>query len=104
MILHNVFFSIVDNSDAACRALLDYCLDFPREISDIAYHTAGLLCREVDRPVSDRDFDVHLLVVLKDLAALDRYAAAPSHTAFVEKHKANWARIRVFDSTAPDGP
>ena len=42
-----------------------------------------------------------LLVVLLQLAlytADDRYQAAARHQQFIEENKANWLKVRVFDS------
>lgn len=98
MIAHNVYFTLNNASTEAKQTMIADCKAFVTEIPDIVFSAAGDLVEDMNRPVNDRDFDVHLLVVLKDRAALDVYAVASSHVAFIEKHKANWKQIRVFDS------
>ena len=48
--------------------------------------------------VNDRDFDVALHVVFDTPANQDIYQTAPMHLKFIEEEKANWAKVRVFDS------
>jgi hypothetical protein len=50
------------------------------------------------RDVTDRSFDVALTIVFKDGAAHDAYQVDPIHLAFVERNKASWTRVQVFDS------
>jgi len=50
------------------------------------------------RPVNDQDFDVALHLVFANRADHDMYQDAPRHLKFVEENKADWAKVRVFDS------
>ncbi len=95
---HNVFFSLRDNSPAAIAAMVADCHKYlsrhPGEVSFAAGTLSG-----VDRPVSDRDYDVALHIVFADRAAHDAYAVAPRHQEFIAVNQANWTKVRVFDST-----
>ena len=97
MIAHSVYFTLNDNDPAAVRAMIEDCHRDLALLPGIVFYASGT-CSDVDRPVSDTDYDVALHVVLEDRAALDAYMTAPKHNEFIEKHKPNWKNIRVFDS------
>jgi hypothetical protein len=100
MIVHNVFFTLKDNSPAARQDLVDACKKYlsAAQHPGIVYFAAGTLAGDLDRPVNDRDFDVGLHIVFKDRASHDKYQAAAPHLKFIEENKANWKKVRVFDS------
>ena len=50
------------------------------------------------REVTDRSFDVALTIVFRDGPAHDAYQVDPVHLAFVERNKAAWTRVQIFDS------
>jgi len=97
VLAHNVFFSLNDRSAAAVAALVEECHKFLSDHPGIVFYAAGTVS-DVDRPVSDRDYDVALHVVFTDRAAHDAYQAAPAHQEFIARNKANWKKVRVFDS------
>lgn len=97
MLAHNVFFTLTDNSPAAKRALVEDGHKYLAPIPGIVFYAAGTLS-DVDRPVNDRGFDVALHVVFKNKDALMKYLVHPRHLEYVEKHKPNWKKVRVFDS------
>ena len=102
MIAHNVYFTLDDNSPAAVKAMIEDCHRCLAHLPGIVFYAAGT-CSDVDRPVSDRDYDVALQVVFQDRAALDAYSTNPTHVAFMDKHGANWKGVRVFDSCVSSG-
>ena len=59
---------------------------------------AGVESKEIAGPFNDHDWDVALHIVFKDKASHDQYVEAPRHKEFVEGHKAEWKKVRVFDS------
>ena len=97
MIAHNVYFVLNDNSSAAVQAMVADCHQYLARLPGIVFYAAGT-CSDVDRSVSDRDYDVALHVILQDRASLDAYMTAPKHVEFMEKHGDNWKDVRVFDS------
>ena len=103
MLAHNVFFSLHDNSPAAIASLVADCHKYLSRHPGEVFYAAGTLS-DVDRPVSDRDYDVALHVVFTDRAALDAYAVAPRHQEFIAANKANWKKVRVFDSVVSGPP
>ena len=103
MLAHNVYFSLKDSGPAATKQIVDDCHKYLAPQPGIVFYAAGTLSA-LDRPVNDRDYDVALHVVFKDRAALDAYLVAPKHLEFVAKHKANWEKVRVFDSDVTGAP
>jgi hypothetical protein len=97
MFAHNVFFSLNDASPSAIQALVHDCHKYLSDHQGVVFYAAGTLS-DIDRPVSDRDYDVALHVVFTDRADHDAYQAAPGHQEFIARNKANWKKVRVFDS------
>ena len=64
----------------------------------MVFFAAGTVSPGHDRPVNVHDFDVSLHVIFDSVAAQDAYQAAPDHLTFIERNKANWKQVRVFDS------
>lgn len=98
MVVHNVFFSLHDNSPAACQKLVESCRKYLAGHPGVAYFSAGLLSPTLARPVNDREFDVALHVVFRSMADHDAYQKAPRHLQFMEENKPTWKKVRVFDS------
>jgi hypothetical protein len=97
-VAHSVYFSLQDNSEEAKEKLVaaakKYLCDHPGTV----FFAVGVLVPELDRPVNDRDFDVALHVVFTNKTAHDQYQKAEKHLSFIAKNKANWKKVRVFDS------
>jgi len=103
MIAHNVYFILNDNSDATIQAMVEDCHRYLAHLPGVVFYAAGT-CSDVERSVSDREYDVALHVVVKDRASLDAYMTAPKHVEFMNKHGGNWKDIRVFDSCVSSSP
>lgn len=97
-LVHNVFFTLRDDTDEARGALVEACYSSLSELPGISYFSAGVRDEGIDGSANDRDFDVSLTVVFEDRAAHDRYLVDPAHVAFVEAQRSNWQVVRVFDS------
>jgi hypothetical protein len=95
---HSVYFSLNDNSDDAKQELVAACKTYLSAHPGTVFFAAGVLAKECDRPVNDRDFDVALQVVFKAKAAHDEYQKAEQHLKFIKENRANWKKVRVFDS------
>ena len=98
MLVHNVYFTLHDAStkEAMVAACKKYLTNHPGTV----FFACGTLAQELDRPVNDRDFDVGLHIVFQTQADHDAYQVAPRHDQFIAENKANWRKVRVFDSTA----
>jgi hypothetical protein len=99
MIVHNVYFSLNQNSPAARQKLVEDCYKYLTGHPGVVYFSAGILCDELARPVNDREFDVGLHVVFRTLADHDAYQQHPRHLQFIEENKPAWKKVRVFDSS-----
>lgn len=104
LLVHNVYFSLKDKSSAAVQALLAACQRYLTGHEGTVFFACGTLS-DLARPVNDREFEVALHVIFKDRAAHDRYQTDERHLKFIAENKANWDKVRVFDSDAsgPEG-
>ena len=98
LLAHNVFFTLTDNSPAAVQCLIDACKKYLTVQPGIVYFACGKLEPELAREVNDRGFDVGLHVVFASRAAHDAYQEDASHERFIAENKANWKKVRVFDT------
>ncbi len=95
---HNVYFSLSDASPSAQERLVAACQKYLKNHQGVVFFAAGTLAQEFTREVNDRDFHVGLHVVFATKADHDRYQVHPEHLKFIDEQKANWAKVRVFDS------
>ncbi|MBI3406731.1 MAG: Dabb family protein [Planctomycetes bacterium] len=98
MIGHMVYFTLKDNSDAAKKKLVDACKKHLSKHDGEVFFGAGTLATELKREVNDRDWDVALQIVFKDMTAQNKYQDHPRHKQFIEENRDNWTKVRVFDS------
>lgn len=98
MLSHDVYFSLNDNSAQAKESLVAACKKYLSGHPGTIWFAAGPLAEEMRRDVNDREFDVALHLVFKNKAAHDQYSRAERHMKFIEETKANWKKVRVFDS------
>lgn len=97
-IAHMVYFSLHDSSPEKVTELVDQCHKYLNDHPGLEYFAAGVLNRDLARPVNDHNFDVSLHTVFADRAAHDAYQVDPRHVEFIANNKANWKTVRVFDS------
>jgi hypothetical protein len=103
LLAHNVYFTLKDNTDAAKKAVVDDCHKLLSPLPGILFYAAGTVS-DVERDVIDKDYDVALHCVFESKAAMEKYLVEPKHLEFVAKHKANWKKVRVFDSYVGGAP
>ncbi len=99
---HNVYFSLNDTSSEKIGLMIADAHKYLAPINGIVSFACGVVEDSLDRPISDRDWDVGLHVLFTDLAAHDAYQIDPLHDQFVARNKENWARVRVFDTATRD--
>ncbi|MBC8404879.1 MAG: Dabb family protein [Planctomycetes bacterium] len=97
MLAHNVYFTLNDNSDEACQALIDSCYKHLFAEPGVRFGTVGLRTPSLCRPVNDADFEVALLLLFESLEDHDRYQTCENHLAFIAENQANFKAVRVFD-------
>lgn len=98
LLVHNVYFSLKDNSADAKNKLVDACKKYLTKHPGEVHFGAGTRAEDLNREVNDRDFDVSLHIVFQDKEAHDKYATAERHLKFIDENKDNWKKVRVFDS------
>lgn len=97
-IAHMVYFSLVDNTPAQVDHLIAQCIQYLDGHPGLEYFAVGRLNQELQRDVNDREFEVSLHTVFADRAAHDAYQTDSRHQEFIDNNRANWKRVRVFDS------
>ena len=95
---HNVFFTLKDASDTAVETLIEDCYTYLKDLPGIVNFSAGRLVSEHNRDVNDTDYHVGLHVVFTNKSYHDQYQVAEKHNIFLDRNKANWAKVRVFDT------
>lgn len=98
MLAHIVYFTLKDPGPSSIDALVRECREYLGGEPGEVFFAVGTLCKELDRPVNDRDFHVALHVVFDSKEAQDAYQVAPRHLEFIRRNKESWAKVRVFDS------
>jgi hypothetical protein len=98
MLVHNVFFSLKDHSEASKKKLIEACKKYLASHAGVVYFACGTLAEDLKRSVNDRDFDVGLHMVFANKAHHDNYQEAPAHLQFIAESKDKWEKVRVFDS------
>jgi hypothetical protein len=98
MLVHTVFFWLKKSAPKAARAkLLKDCRTYLKTPS-VRHLWVGAPARTPDRPVIDATYDVAITAVFDDLAAHDAYQEDPQHLKFIERNKAHWQRVVVYDA------
>ena len=98
MFAHNVYFTLNDASQEQTDTLVAECHRYLKDHPGVVFFAAGTVSQAHDREVNVRDFDVSLHVIFDSVDNQDAYQEAPDHLTFIERNKANWKQVRVFDS------
>ena len=96
---HNVFFTLNDAAPAKCGSLVLDCYEYLKETAGAVAFSSGTRAVGCERDVNDVQWDVSLHMVFADRKTHDAYQTAPRHMEFVTRNKANWKKVRVFDTT-----
>ncbi|MEM6978410.1 MAG: Dabb family protein [Planctomycetota bacterium] len=94
---HQVFFTLTERTDEAIESLVNDCGEYLAGHDGLVSFEVGRREPRYTRPVN-ADFDVALHTVFEDQASHDKYQVSDRHLAFIEKNKATWATVQVFDS------
>ncbi|MGL4464413.1 MAG: Dabb family protein [Planctomycetia bacterium] len=97
-LVHNVYFTTVDDSPETVAKLVDTCNKHLAGIPGIVSFSAGPRAADLKREVNDVDFNVGLHVVFENRAAHDVYQDHADHLKFIEAGKPLWKKVRVFDA------
>jgi len=82
----------------AKKKFLDSCDKLLSGHDGTVFYSAGVVAESFKGEANDREWDIALHLVFTDKAAHDKYQDHPEHLKFIEENKANWAKVRVFDS------
>jgi hypothetical protein len=97
MFVHTVYFWIKPDAptDAANQLERD-CKELLSKIPTVRHLWAGKAVSS-PRPVVDSSYAVGLTTVFDDAAGHDVYQTHELHLKFIERNKANWSRVQVYD-------
>jgi hypothetical protein len=97
-LVHAVFFTMKPDAPAgAAASLVADGYQLLARIPTVRRIESGLRDPRFDREYNDQEFTVGLVVYFDDKEGHDVYQDHPLHIEYVEKHKANWAGVRVYD-------
>ena len=97
MFVHAVYFWLNgDKPDVSRQQLIADCSTYLAKIPSVRHLWAGRPAM-TPRPVVDNSYDVGLCVVLEDAAAHEVYQVHEKHKQFIERNKAHWVRVQVYD-------
>ena len=100
LVVHNVYFLLLDRTAGAKQRLIAACRHHLPGHEGIVFFGCGVLAESLARDVNDRDWDVGLHIIFRDLAAHDVYQESGPHQQFIAENRATWKQVRVFDSLA----
>jgi hypothetical protein len=97
MLVHTVFFWLNEGTpDAAVQQLVQDCRTLLKEVPTVRQLWAGPPAG-TPREVVDNSYGVGLTVLFEDRAGHDVYQDHPLHLQFIERNKAYWRRVQVYD-------
>lgn len=97
MFVHTVYFWVKDGTPAeAVEQLVGDCRELLGKIPTVRQLWAGRPAM-TPREVVDNSYAVGLTVVLDDVAGHDAYQVHELHKVFIERNRAWWARVQIYD-------
>lgn len=97
MLIHHVYFWLKPDAPAeAGESLLADCRHLLAEVPGVAELRAGTPAM-TKRDVVDNSYAVGLSVAFATVAAHDAYQDHPKHLEFIDRNKAHWAKVLVYD-------
>lgn len=102
MLIHNVYFSLNDSSQAASDRLVHACQTLLSGHEGVKFFAVSVLANEFARDVNVRDYHVALHLVFADKEAHDKYQVSETHQQFIAENRDNWKLVRIFDSYTVD--
>ena len=98
MLVHAVYFWLKPELSAEQRADFRRGVETLGGIKGVESVYIGAPAATERRPVIDTSYSVSLVVLCKNVAAHDAYQVDPIHLKFVERYKAFWTRVQIYDS------
>lgn len=97
MLVHAVYFWLLPALDHSARAAFRADLEALLAIPEVRFGHVGTPAATTARPVIDPTYDLGLVVAFDDLAGHDAYQVHELHARFLERHAAEWAKVRIYD-------
>ncbi|MBI2823542.1 MAG: Dabb family protein [Planctomycetia bacterium] len=98
LLAHNVYFTLNDATPEARQKLVDACKKYLSHHKGTVFFACGTLCDEIKGNFNDRDYDVALVMVFADRAALANYARSADHQTFIAEVSGSLKGVRIFDA------
>ncbi|HWE00819.1 MAG TPA: Dabb family protein [Tepidisphaeraceae bacterium] len=99
MVIHTVYFWLNEDAPAAeAEKLAQSCRSLLGKIPVVRHLWAGGPADTPRRDIIDSSYAVGLTVVLDDAGkSHDVYQEHPLHKEFIERHKAHWKKVQIYD-------
>jgi tetratricopeptide (TPR) repeat protein len=98
MVAHDIYISLKDNSPEARKNFVSDVKKLLPEYEGVAFWSVGSLAESIKRDYSDRNFDVAIHLVFKDMDAYEKYIASKARQDWVSERQSGWKQVRTFDS------
>jgi len=99
--VHVVLFTMKPGTpDDAIDAQVNDAYDMLAQVPTVRHIQSGRREHALQRDVNNQEFEIGLAVHFDDKAGHDIYNTHETHVAYVEKHRANWAKVEVSDFVA----
>jgi hypothetical protein len=97
MFVHTVYFWLNEGTPETAREqLIQDCRTLLPQVPSVHSLWAGAPAG-TPRDVVDNSYGVGLTVLFDDAAGHDVYQDHPLHCEFIERNKAHWRRVQVYD-------
>jgi hypothetical protein len=97
MFVHTVYFWLNEDAPAsAAPQLIEDCRTILSQVPTVRQLWAGPAAH-TPRDVVDNSYACGLTVLFDDRADQDVYQDHPLHHDFIERNKAHWKRVQVYD-------
>lgn len=97
MFIHTVYFWLHEGTpDAAREQLIQDCRTLLAQVPTVRQLYAGPAAG-TPRDVVDNSYGCGLTVLFDDREGHDVYQDHPLHQDFIERNKAHWQRVQVYD-------
>ena len=97
-VAHTVIFALKDATPAVVAKFVARCHKYLGEHEGTVSFEVGTRAEDIEEGPSVKDWEVALLLVFENKAALAKYIKAPRHVSFVEENRSVFGKVRVFDS------
>lgn len=102
-LMHSIYFSLTDKSDAAVSKFIDICIKYLSDHPGVCVFAIGVLAN-MKRDVSIANYDVAMNILWKKKDDYSNYLASKEHDAFFPATKGMIADEYVFDSYLMEAP